>query len=186
MSSQEAAREDLWLFGYGSLIWRPDFVHAERAVARVDGWVRRFWQGSVDHRGVPGAPGRVVTLLPDARGHCVGMAFRVGAEDVPRVIEQLDLREVGGYERVELAMEVRGGVRHARSAVTYVATADNDNFLGDAPVRQIAEQVLGARGPSGHNAEYVLRLDEWLRDEGLEDPHVHELAALVRAGARRG
>jgi cation transport regulator ChaC len=179
-----ARARDLWLFGYGSLVWRPDFEHVERVPARVDGWVRRFWQGSVDHRGVPGAPGRVVTLLPHGGGHCVGMAFRVRAQDVGAVIERLDLREVGGYERIELTLLPHAGGGPIRDAVTYVATEHNDNFLGDAPLTEIAAQVLGAEGPSGHNVEYVLRLDEWLHAQGVDDPHVRELAALVRRGLR--
>jgi cation transport regulator ChaC len=76
-------REALWIFGYGSLVWRPSFPFAERRGAWIDGFARRFWQGSTDHRGVPGAPGRVVTLEPDARARCFGVAYRVDDEGVP-------------------------------------------------------------------------------------------------------
>ena len=72
-------RAPLWLFGYGSLIWRPASPFVERRPASARGYARRFWQGSTDHRGVPEAPGRVVTLLPSAGDRCEGVAYRVPA-----------------------------------------------------------------------------------------------------------
>ena len=64
-----------WIFGYGSLMWRPDFEYCQCHNAWIDGWGRRFWQGSTDHRGVPGAPGRVATLVREPGAKCWGTAF---------------------------------------------------------------------------------------------------------------
>ena len=68
---------DWTLFGYGSLTWRPGFEFVSSEVAVLAGWTRRFWQGSEDHRGVPGDPGRVVTRVPEQGGRCVGRIFRI-------------------------------------------------------------------------------------------------------------
>jgi len=86
----------LWVFGYGSLIWRPGFDYLERRRARLHGWQRRFWQGSHDHRGVPERPGRVVTLVETGHGHCDGMAYRLDEATVTRAFENLDHREKNG------------------------------------------------------------------------------------------
>jgi cation transport regulator ChaC len=136
--------------------------------------VRRFWQGSVDHRGVPGAPGRVVTLVEDAEGFVAGVCYRVPAADESAVLARLDHREKGGYERRHVVVETAaGGV----DALLYAATKRNPNYLGAAPVHAIAAQIAGAAGPSGPNLEYVLELAQALDALGEEDEHV---AAIVR------
>ena len=175
-------REELWIFGYGSLVWRPAFPFAERRGAWIDGFARRFWQGSIDHRGVPGAPGRVVTLEPEPNARCFGVAYRIADEETPRVLEGLDHRERGGYERRRLPLFFTdGAVAHG---LVYVATPDNPNYLGPAPLEAIAAQVACARGPSGPNAEYVLRLAGALRELAAEDEHVFALERLLASTAR--
>ncbi len=170
------AHAPLWIFGYGSLVWRPDFAHVERRPARLLGYARRFWQGSTDHRGVPGAPGRVVTLVRHSGAVCLGVAYRVAALDTEPVLEMLEHRERGGYLRVALPLQLEGPREQVREAFTWVANPTNPNYLGPAALDAIAEQVAGSAGPSGENREYVLRLAEALRALGGEDPHVSAVA----------
>ncbi len=166
-----------WVFGYGSLIWRPGFAFEERVECKVEGWIRRFYQGSSDHRGVPGAPGRVVTLLEEPGGVVWGVAYRLSEETAREVLGALDVREKGGYERVVLGTFGVDGVE--REAVTYVATPSNPDYLGPASAREIAEHVRGAQGPSGANLEYVLELAAALRGMGVEDEHVHGIERVL-------
>ncbi len=176
---------DLWVFGYGSLVWRPSFDFVDRRPATLTGWARRFWQGSTDHRGVPSAPGRVVTLVPDAGAECWGTAYRSASDQVEAVMAHLDWREKGGYDQVEAPLELRDPAASV-PGVVYIANPTNPNYLGAAPLEEIAAQVLGATGPSGPNPEYVVRLAEALDAMGAEDEHVFELARRVRAGNPRG
>ncbi len=172
--------DPLWIFGYGSLVWRPSIPFEERRACFVTGYRRRFWQGSTDHRGVPGAPGRVVTLLPHETEHCWGVAYRVPQPNRDEVLARLDHREKGGYSRhVEPVRDVADAVPFA-SALLYVATPSNENYLGCAPLPDIAEQVVRSEGPSGSNSEYVLQLADSLQALGAHDGHVFRLASLVR------
>jgi cation transport regulator ChaC len=167
-----------WIFGYGSLIWRPSFAHVERRGASLQGFCRRFWQGSTDHRGVPGAPGRVVTLIEEAGAVCRGVAYRLAEDAAARVLAELDVRERGGYARREVALELDG--LGSAPGLVYVAAPENHNYLGAAPLDTIAAQIAAARGPSGPNPEYVLRLAAALRELGADDPHVFALEMQLR------
>lgn len=158
--------ESLWLFGYGSLIFKADFPYIERRPATIEGWVRRFWQGSHDHRGTPDAPGRVATLIEAPGETCLGMAYHVS----PGVFDHLDVREKNGYLRFTTPMAFTDG-QHADGLV-YIATEDNAAFLGPAPESEIADQIAHSQGPSGPNRDYLLQLADALRDLDDHDPHV--------------
>lgn len=166
-----------WLFGYGSLVWRPDFPFLQARDGYVVGWTRRFWQGSHDHRGVPGAPGRVVTLVREEGAICWGRAYEIDAPVWEHVARGLDHREKDGYvrhrERVSFARDPQV------EALVYVATPDNPSFLGDAPFDALVAQIRSAVGPSGTNVEYVLQLARALRAIGAADPHVDAIAEAV-------
>jgi cation transport protein ChaC len=166
-----------WIFGYGSLIWRPDFHYLEAQPAVLPGYVRRFWQGSHDHRGVPEQPGRVVTLVQQQQARCMGIAYLLADHTVTTTFEQLDHREKNGYRRISTALQLADG-REVPGRV-YIATQGNFAYLGEAPLLEIAAQIVNSRGPSGHNLEYLTQLAAALRKLGADDPHVFELESLA-------
>ncbi len=166
--------QGVWLFGYGSLIFKVDFPFIERKPARIINWVRRFWQGSEDHRGTEENPGRVVTLIAEPDAVCGGMAYRVE----PSVFEQLDVREKNGFLRFSTEMTFGDG--SLAKGLVYIATEDNTAFLGEATEYEIARHIAGAAGPSGPNREYLFGLAEALRALGEDDSHVFEIERHLR------
>ncbi|MBQ62347.1 MAG: gamma-glutamylcyclotransferase [Gammaproteobacteria bacterium] len=169
---------DLWIFGYGSIMWRADFPYIESQSAYIKGWCRRFWQGSTDHRGIPGQPGRVVTLIEQPGEVCVGRAYRVRREQADDVLAGLDYREKGGYE--QLLLNVYFDESNLTAGITYHATAENPDYLGEAPFPTIARQIASAQGPSGPNSEYIHNLHEALQQESATDAHVDAIFREVR------
>jgi cation transport regulator ChaC len=170
-------REDIWLFGYGSIMWKTGFEYETSRLALLKDHARRFWQGSEDHRGIPGAPGRVVTLIHTPGEDCWGMAYRIHADLLEEVLGTLDYREKGGYERELISIEFRDG--ETASGITYFATSDNPHYLGPADDHAIAQQITESHGPSGSNIEYLLQLNATLAKHSVADTHVSRLAELA-------
>ena len=168
-----------WVFGYGSLIWKQDFPYLESQARPDNGWARRFWQGSHDHRGLEHDPGRVVTLVAAPGEHCDGRAFLVE----PEVFEHLDHREKNGYERIAVEIAFGSVVEWGSvDGVVYRACESNEAFLGPAPMEEMAAQINRCVGPSGSNREYVIELARALRGMGVEDGHVVEVEGWVLGG----
>jgi cation transport protein ChaC len=167
-----------WIFGYGSLLWRPDFRYRVRRTGWIDGWSRRLWQRSTDHRGTPVAPGRVATLIPVPGARCGGAAYQIEEAELPSVLEALHVREQQGYELVQLDVALDDGSTVA--AATWVATERNPYFAGAETVEAVAEAVRRSHGPSGSNADYVIELERALVALGAPDDHVTAVARLVR------
>lgn len=166
--------EQVWLFGYGSLIFKVDFPYLQAAPASIRGWSRRFWQGSHDHRGTEKTPGRVVTLIEDAGVTCGGIAYLVEAS----VFSQLDVREKNGYLRFTTEMTFADG--RVDNGLVYIATSDNKAWLGEASEYEIACQICSSEGASGPNRDYLIELAKALRELGLEDWHVFEIDRYIR------
>ena len=164
----------LWLFGYGSLIYKADFPFIERRPARIRDWSRRFWQGSHDHRGTPDAPGRVVTLIPEPGAVCAGMAYLI----TPAVFDHLDLREKNGYLRHTMTIEFTDG--GSADGLVYIASTANAAYLGPAPEADIARHIASAEGPSGRNRDYLTHLADALRQLGEHDAHVFAVEKHLR------
>ena len=173
----DANEIDLWVFGYGSIIWRPNIPYSTALWATATNWSRRFWQGSHDHRGTPDAPGRVLTLVPFAGEECRGRVFGIAKANSEKVLRELDYREKNGYERqyVTVETEESGSIE----ALTYIAPVNNVAWLGDAPEEEIAEQIRHSCGPSGSNRDYALSLHQALAAEGIDDKHIRAIAELL-------
>ncbi|HVK77697.1 MAG TPA: gamma-glutamylcyclotransferase [Kofleriaceae bacterium] len=174
----------IWVFGYGSLVWRPGFPFVARHAARVLGWRRRFWQQSTDHRGTPDAPGRVLTVVHDPDAPLWGMAYQVAAAVWPEVEAALDVREQQGYDRADViaaisAGEVVGPIVAEVRAYMFWATPANPHYIGPEDLAATAAIVRRSRGPSGDNPSYVHELRRALAAMGADDPEVDALAALV-------
>ena len=164
----------VWLFGYGSLIYKADFAFIERRPASIRNWTRRFWQGSHDHRGTAQAPGRVATLIAQAGAVCDGMAYLI----TPQVFDHLDHREKNGYLRLAIDITFEDG--SSEEGLVYIATEENAAFLGAASELDIASQIARSIGPSGHNRDYLLDLAAALRQMGKNDPHVFAIEAHLK------
>ena len=168
----------LWIFGYGSLIWRPNFEHRRNQHAALPGFERRFCQASHDHRGTPELPGRVVTLVPMQGGTCQGMAFELPDEGRAEILQYLDEREQDGYERVYAPLQLTGGA--SVPGLTWIAASGNPSWREGESMDELASLIAARHGPSGSNRDYLYRLEEALLALEMPDTYISRLALLVR------
>jgi cation transport protein ChaC len=168
---------DLWVFGYGSLIWNPGFAAAERRCGRLFGWHRAFCVYSHRHRGTPQQPGAVLGL--DRGGSCRGVLYRVRRGDVEPVLAYLWQREmVTGVYQPRL-VPVRSGSETLR-AVAFLADAGHRQYCGHLGLDAIAGLIRQGVGASGDCLTYLAETVAHLRDLGMVDRALEALLARAR------
>jgi glutathione-specific gamma-glutamylcyclotransferase len=165
---------ELWVFGYGSLMWRPGFDYIERQRALVQGWRRSLCIYSHVYRGTPEKPGLVLGL--DRGGACVGVAFRISAALRQPTIAYLRDREQVTSVYVEKYVQVRlaGGAKV--TAITFVADRAHGQYAGRLEREQLLRLVRRSAGRSGPNSDYVLNTQAHLAENGIVDPTLRWLA----------
>ena len=172
--------EDLWVFGYGSLIWRPGFAFVERAGARLHGYHRALCIYSHVHRGTPETPGLVLGL--DRGGVCRGLAFRVAAGQAQETVDYLRAREQATAVYIERHVPLRLEDGRQVRALVYVADRRHLQYAGKLPPADLLKLVRQGRGSSGENPDYVLQTHAHLRKMGIFDPVLAGLAQELAPG----
>lgn len=172
---------DLWVFGYGSLLWHPGFAHVETALARLPGYHRSFCMWSIHHRGTPERPGLVLALDAARGAVCDGLAFRVPAGAVAETLAYLRERELISSAYVERRLPVILADGRQVEAVVYVIDPDHEQYCGGLALEDQARIIAGAVGGRGPNPDYLYNTARHLAELGIEDEDLTGLAARVRA-----
>jgi cation transport protein ChaC len=178
--AQWGGREDLWIFGYASLIARPEFDAVEHRNGRVHGWHRALRMRSRVNRGTPEQPGLVFALLPG--GSCHGVAYRVPRRHAATELERLWVREMPNavYDpRFLPCRSARGEVR----ALAFTLSRRSPNFIHQLGDHELLHILRHARGRYGTTLDYLVETADALRRRGLRDREIERLVALARAHA---
>src|ERR1700760_1809282 len=170
---------DLWVFGYGSLMWRAGFEFIEQVPAGLIGEHRALCVYSFDHRGTPEKPGLVLGL--DRGGACRGVAFRVAAIKRNSVVDYLREREqtTNVYREVMRSVWLANDARERVAALTYVADRGHVQYAGRLPLAEQLRVVQQGHGRSGNNRDYVLSTVKAIEAEGFRDAPLHQLALVL-------
>ena len=180
LSEPDPSSGDLWVFGYGSLMWRPGFEFIEQAPARLIGEHRALCVYSFDHRGTPEKPGLVLGL--DRGGGCRGVAFRVAAKRRSDTVEYLRCREqtTHVYREVMRSVWLDNEARQRVSAMTYVVDRGHVQYAGRLSLPEQLRHVQQGHGRSGNNRDYVLSTVKSIEAQGFRDEQLHQLAVMLR------
>jgi cation transport protein ChaC len=180
----EDSKGDLWVFGYGSLMWRPGFEFIERVPARLIGEHRALCVYSFVHRGTPEKPGLVLGL--DRGGACRGIAFRVAERNRAATVAYLREREqvTSVYREVTRSVWLENDARQRVGALTYVVDRGHVQYAGRLSPAEQLRHVLQGHGQSGANRDYVVSTVKAIETEGFRDAQLHQLALMLHDDAR--
>jgi len=178
MLSLHARGNELWVFGYGSLMWNPEFDFDHRRVATVYGYHRSFCLWSRINRGTPDAPGLVLTL--ERGGSCRGIAYRLARSHDREELARLWKREMSMGSYLPRWLECRAGTA-SFEAMGFVVNRRCTGYAGKLPIETIVQAISTARGKYGTSADYLFRTEAALAEHGIRDERVRQLAERVRA-----
>ena len=172
----EHDNKDLWIFAYGSLMWRPGFSYLERVPARLTGLHRALCVFSFVHRGTPERPGLVLGL--DRGGMCRGIAYRIAAAARAETLRYLRGREqvTTVYLETMRQIELEDHMRHRVRAVCYVVDRSHVQYAGQLTLAASLHHVRQGHGQSGANRDYVLETVRALEALGYRESDLHLLA----------
>jgi cation transport protein ChaC len=181
--SFQSANEDLWVFGYGSLMWRPGFPYLERVPARLIGLHRALCVYSFVHRGTPEKPGLVLGL--DRGGACRGIAYRVAAADRETTISYLREREQATSVYLETLRRITLATKPPRdvTALVYIADRGHLQYAGRLDLDRQVHLVRQGHGRSGANRDYVLSTVAEIEAQGCHDSGLHAIAERLKGAA---
>ncbi len=165
---------DFWVFGYGSLMWRPGFAHVETQRARLHGYHRSLCIHSFIHRGTEHRPGLVLGL--DRGGSCIGLAFRVPGDLEAEVLAYLRERELVTNVYLERSLSIRLNSGETVRAISYVVDRSHRQYAGALDADDAVLRVRGAAGQSGPNEEYVFNTVSHLDSLGIRDRWLETVA----------
>ncbi len=170
---------DLWVFAYGSLMWRPNFHHDETSLALLEGAHRALCVYSVVHRGVHSAPGLVHGL--DKGGRCEGMVYRVPRRLVQDTRAYLHRREnvTNSYDALMKPVKLLDGSQRTVIALCFLVNRHHPQYAGCLPLERQAYLVRRSMGASGTNIDYVVNTADHLRALGVHDPKLESLMAIL-------
>ena len=174
------ADDDLWVFGYGSLIWRPGFDYLDRVPAHTIGLHRSLCVYSFDHRGTPERPGLVLGL--DFGGACRGIAYRVAAVKRAATIGYLREREqtTAVYREMMRGVWLEGQPERRIEALCYVVDRGHPQYAGRLTHDRQLHVVRQGHGRSGNNRDYVLAAVKEIERQGYRDAELHLLAERLK------
>ena len=178
-SEAELSKGDLWVFGYGSLMWRPGFAFIEQVPARLIGEHRALCVYSFVHRGTPEKPGLVLGL--DRGGACRGIAFRIAEQHRADTVAYLRAREqvTSVYREVMRSVWLENEPRQRVSAMAYVVDRGHVQYAGRLSLAEQLRYVQQGHGRSGNNRDYVLSTVKSIEAQGFRDQQLHQLALML-------
>ena len=170
----------MWVFGYGSLLWKPGFEVAESVIGRLPGYARSFCMRSIHHRGSVEQPGLVLALDPVTGTACDGIVLRVAPGTEGQTLEYLRERELISSAYVEKNLDVQMADGRTVQALVYVIDAEHDQYCGGLPLEEQAQIIAKAVGGMGPNTEYLYNTASHLAQIGLHDASLEWLHARVK------